>query len=166
MKKLITLLTCTALLTAGAAMAGEDAKKASAPPTKPSEFKNQTHCPVMGGKIDSTVFTDIQGQRVYHCCPGCSDPLKKDPDKYFKKAAAEGILFENIQTADPICGMKPAKEFFLYHEGRGLYFCNEGCKTTFAKDAAAQLAKMLPAEKEDGHDHDHGHDHEHDGHSH
>jgi len=39
------------------------------------ELKNQTNCPVMGGKIDSTIFTDIQDQRVYHCCPMCRHPV-------------------------------------------------------------------------------------------
>ena len=52
---------------------------------RPAKGHPQTHCPVMGGKIDSTVYTDIHGQRVYHCCPGCSESLKKDPDKFFKK---------------------------------------------------------------------------------
>ena len=70
------------------------------------EFKNQTHCPVMGGKIDSTLYTYVQGQRIYHCCPMCSTKLKKDPDKYFKKAAEEGALFENIQTTCPVSGEK------------------------------------------------------------
>lgn len=45
----------------------------------------QTICPVMGGKIDKTVFTDYKGKRVYFCCPGCIDTFNKDPEKYLPK---------------------------------------------------------------------------------
>ena len=46
-----------------------------------NEFKAQPLCPVLGGKIDSTFYTDIRGKRVYHCCPMCSKKMKADPDK-------------------------------------------------------------------------------------
>ncbi len=42
----------------------------------------QTICPIMGGKIDKTVFTEYQGKKVYFCCPGCIDEFNKDPEKY------------------------------------------------------------------------------------
>lgn len=42
----------------------------------------QTTCPVMGGPIDDTVFTDYQGRRIYFCCPGCIATFKADPVKY------------------------------------------------------------------------------------
>jgi YHS domain-containing protein len=107
------------------------------------ELKNQTHCPVMGGKIDSSAYTDIQGQRIYHCCPGCTKALTKDPDKYFKKAAAEGILFENIQTSCPVSGKEiTEKKTFIDFEGRRVYFCCENCIEPFKKNAAEYFIKM------------------------
>jgi YHS domain-containing protein len=146
-----------------AAFADEATEKAKT--ETPKELKNQTHCPVMGGKIDSAVFTDIQGQRVYHCCPGCQAPLKKDPDKFFKKAAAEGVLFENIQTTCPVSGEElEEKKIYLDFEGRRVYFCCEKCPVKFEEDPQSFLSKMDPTteeEKEHGHKHTghEGHDH-------
>lgn len=109
----------------------------------PKELKNQTHCPVMGGKIDSTVYTDIQGQRVYHCCPMCSAKLKADPDKYFKKAADEGVLFENIQTTCPVSGEKlEDKSVYTDYMGRRVVFCCKKCRGTFNEDPDTFLKKL------------------------
>lgn len=106
-------------------------------------LKNQTHCPVMGGTIDSTVFTDIQGQRVYHCCPGCGGPLKADPDKYFQSAAAGGVLFENIQNACPVSGEElEKKDVFVDYKGRRVYFCCDKCIVDFEKDPQQFLSKL------------------------
>ncbi len=142
--KLTTRLTlfATLFLAMGAlAFAKEQTAKNTKP--VPVELKNQTNCPVMGGKIDSTFYTDIQGQRVYHCCPMCSKKLKADPDKYFKKAAAEGVLFENIQTTCPVSGEKLAeKEIFTDYEGRRIYFCCKKCRGTFNEDPQKFLKKM------------------------
>lgn len=107
------------------------------------ELNNQTNCPVMGGKIDSTVFTDIQGQRVYHCCPMCSAKLKADPDKYFQKAAEQGILFENIQETCPVSGEKlEDKSVYSDFEGRRIYFCCKKCRGTFNEDPQKVLKSM------------------------
>ncbi len=96
----------------------------------------------MGGKIDSSSYTDIQGQRVYHCCGGCKARLKADPDKYFKKAAEDGVLFENIQKSCPVTGTPVSKKSFTDYVGRRIYFCSDSCKTAFAKDPQGYLAKM------------------------
>lgn len=131
---------------------------------KKIEFKNQTHCPVMGGKIDSTSYTDIQGQRVYHCCPMCSKKLKDDPDTYFKKSAEQGVLFENIQTTCPVSGEKLAeKKSSIYFEGRTIYFCCDDCIGPYKKDAQKFLKALndTPQEKKTvtkQHDHS-GHNH-------
>jgi len=103
----------------------------------------QTHCPVMGGAIDSSVYTDIQGQRVYHCCPMCSDRLQADPDRYFEKSAAEGVVFQNIQTACPICG-KPLEEKRVNadYRGRRIYLCCEECASRFEQDPEAVLPRV------------------------
>ncbi len=129
-------ITLTALalaaLPAGAAQEGDRV-----------ELKMQTRCPVMGGVIDSTAFTDIQGQRVYHCCAGCSKMLEADPDKYFKKAAADSVLFENIQVACPVSG-EPLEEKSVYadYEGRRVFFCCENCVGSFAEDPHKYLKRL------------------------
>jgi len=132
------------------AVSGADGQKSNVKNAVKMEMKNQTHCPVMGGKIDSTVFTDIQGQRVYHCCPMCSNKLTADPDMYFEKAAADGIHFENIQTTCPVSG-KALKDttISLEHAGRHLLFCSETCRTEFEKRPQEVLKDMM-APKESG----------------
>lgn len=149
MNGLRSLLTATALavLIATTGTAGET-KASAEPAAKP--LKAQTHCPVMGGEIDSTVYTDIQGQRVYHCCPGCSPKLVANPDLYFKKAAAQGVMFENIQTTDPVTGAKLGeKKIFTDYEGRRIYFASEESKAKFASRPAEFLKKMATSSTDD-----------------
>lgn len=157
MNKLVVILSLTALLLFAAFSAfGEEAaeqtetKAAETTESPAKEWKNQTHCPVMGGAIDSSAYTDIQGQRVFHCCPGCSSSLTKDPDKYFQKAAEDGILFENIQTFCPVSGKKlEEKEAFTDYNGRRIYFCCEGCIGPFGEESAKFLAALDEKPKED-----------------
>jgi YHS domain-containing protein len=107
------------------------------------ELTPQTNCPVMGGKIDSTLYTDIQGQRVYHCCSMCSAKLKADPDTYFKKAAEKGVLFENIQATCPVSGKKlESKTVYTDYQGRRVYFCCQGCIGKLDADPQTYLKKL------------------------
>lgn len=136
----LTALTLVFGLVLSAQAGNADTKPAEA---APKELKNQTHCPVMGGKIDSTTYTDIQGQRVYHCCPMCSARLKADPDKFFEKAAEEGVLFENIQTTCPVSGEKlDDKSVYTDHEGRRVVFCSKKCRATFDENPDKYLKKL------------------------
>lgn len=105
-------------------------------------LKAQTHCPVMGGKIDSTVYAAIQGQRIYFCCPGCIETFKESPDKYFMKAAKGEILFENVQSKCLVSGDPIDKDIFIYYKGRGIHFCCKGCVSTFYSDPEKYLMKL------------------------
>ena len=78
--------------------AHEAAKKADAP--APAEVA-QTTCPVMGGKIDRKVFADHEGKRVYFCCPACVAQFKKEPAKYLKKLADQGVALEKAPATQP-----------------------------------------------------------------
>ncbi|MFH1761155.1 MAG: YHS domain-containing protein [bacterium] len=42
----------------------------------------QEKCPVMGGNVDTKVFTDYKGRRVYFCCTDCKATFAKSPEKY------------------------------------------------------------------------------------
>jgi len=53
--------------------------------------KTQTACPVMGGKINKALYTDVKGCRIYVCCAGCIETIKADPDKFIKKMKADGV---------------------------------------------------------------------------
>jgi YHS domain-containing protein len=55
--------------------------------------KAQTTCPVMkGNPINKKFFVDVEGKRIYVCCPGCIDPIKKEPAKYIKILEDEGVV--------------------------------------------------------------------------
>ncbi len=166
MKPIKTLTVVVASLTIILFAVFADEAKEEVKKNTPKELKNQTHCPVMGGVIDSTVYTDIQGQRVYHCCPMCSTKLKKDPDSFFKKAGVEGVLFENIQTVCAVCGGEfENKSVYADYEGRRIIFKCEQCLVDFNKDPQKYLFKMdeSPVGEKDKEGHDH-YDHEEDNH--
>lgn len=132
-------LAALALLAAPTFAADKAAPKADANPA----HGNQTHCPVMGGKIDSTSWTDIQGQRVYHCCPGCTKSLKANPNKYFEESSEKGVRYENIQTLCPV-SYEPLGENTNYidYEGRRVFLCCEKCETSFNKDPQKYLDRL------------------------
>jgi YHS domain-containing protein len=60
------------------------------------QLKPQTTCPVMGGEINKSLFVDYKGKRIYVCCEGCLEKLKKNPEKYIKKLEKMGQLPEAI----------------------------------------------------------------------
>lgn len=146
----IMMLIAALALAMGSLAHGDDAVKQEKKADAPKELKPQTHCPVMGGVIDSTQYTDIQGQRVYHCCGMCSAKLKADPDKYFKQAAEQGILFENIQTTCPVSGKKLGEnKVYRDWEGRRIYFCCDMCPPKFMAEPQKYLGNLEPVQKGD-----------------
>ncbi|PWB71880.1 hypothetical protein C3F09_07360 [candidate division GN15 bacterium] len=106
------------------------------------KLKHQTLCPVMNKPIDSAAYTDIQGQRVYHCCPGCAKALQANPDKYFEQAARDGILFENIQKTCPVSGKPIDKKYQTYYKGRLVYFSSADCLSKFNASPNIYLKKL------------------------
>ncbi|MHC4536152.1 MAG: YHS domain-containing protein [Planctomycetota bacterium] len=56
-----------------------------APANKQKQTAQQTVCPVMGGKINKSVFATYKGKKVYFCCAGCETPFLKNPEKYLSK---------------------------------------------------------------------------------
>lgn len=81
---LVVVAVVLGLVFCGYAMAAQDAGKG----------KPQTICPVEGGKINKSVYTDYEGKRIYFCCSHCIDEFKKDPQKYLKKMEDEGVVPE------------------------------------------------------------------------
>ena len=65
--------------------AGKEAPPAAAPAPAPVEVKGllvdlgNPKCPIMGGKVDGESWSEWNGLRIGHCCPGCSEELLKDP---------------------------------------------------------------------------------------
>jgi YHS domain-containing protein len=70
---------------AGSASSQGTGRSAETAPAETQSAITQKICPVMGGKINPTVYTDHEGKRIYFCCPECIDTFKKDPAKYLAK---------------------------------------------------------------------------------
>ncbi|MBN1256504.1 MAG: hypothetical protein JXA52_02225 [Planctomycetes bacterium] len=94
----------------------------------------QTTCPVMGGGINKSLSVDHEGKRIYVCCPGCIEVVKKDPAKYIKQLEDEGItLAETPLQLCPKCGEIKGSEKCCKMEGRekcekcGLLKGSPGC---------------------------------------
>ncbi len=66
-----------------------------------AQGKAQTVCPVLGGNVDTNIYTDYKGQRVYFCCKGCDEEFKKNPEKYLEKMKSQGITPEKCPAGAP-----------------------------------------------------------------
>lgn len=105
----------------------------------------QTNCPIMGGKIDSEVFTDHEGKRIYFCCPPCIDKFKEDPERYIKEMEAGGIALADApspQTLCPVMGGKIDKKVFVDYKGKRVYFCCPGCDEAFFESPDRYIRTM------------------------
>ena len=80
----IILLLTFVMFAAGMVLAAGEAPKG----------KPQTTCPVMGGEVDKSVYSDYEGKRVYFCCDACRKDFQKDPAMYIKKMEDQGITLE------------------------------------------------------------------------
>jgi YHS domain-containing protein len=91
--------------TSSARVSGDAAQPARARPATPAATgvktvaTAQTLCPVMGGVIDKTVFSDYRGKRIYFCCAPCASEFTKDPAKYIKEMEDQGIILEKAPEA-------------------------------------------------------------------
>lgn len=115
--------------------------------------KPQSTCPVMGGKIDKSVYADHDGKRVYFCCADCKGTFLEDPAKYMKKVEANGETLEVLakpQETCPVMGGKIDKSIFADHEGKRVYFCCGSCKAEFKKSPQKYLKKLEEMGEEPG----------------
>lgn len=75
----------------------EDAKKDESKAQGLLVDLGNAKCPVMGGDVDGKSYTEWNGLRVGHCCPGCSKKLLAYPEKVLAdskiewKAAADAV---------------------------------------------------------------------------
>lgn len=61
---------------------------------------SQSICPVMGEKINSEIYVDYEGKRIYFCCQGCVDTFKADPAPYMKKIQDSGVVLAKTPCCD------------------------------------------------------------------
>lgn len=132
---IIFLLCSTTMLIAGD-------KKDKDRPELPDGLKYQTLCPVTGQAMNKDIHLDIQGHRIYFASKEAKDSMAANPDKYFKKAGEEGVVFENILKTCPFTGKELDKSVFTYYQGRMLYFCDPDAQKLFVEDRQAYLKKL------------------------
>jgi Cu(I)/Ag(I) efflux system membrane fusion protein len=146
------------------------------PSTSAGEIE-QTHCPVMGGKINPEVFIEYKGVKVYFCCWGCDDKFLAEPEEYIPKLpesiqkriraadsavpATQGTANSIEQITCPVMGGEIDPKVSTDYHGVRVYFCCPPCIKKFEADPKqyiprlpepmrTKLAAMLP--KEAGHD--------------
>ena len=52
----------------------------------------QSHCPYISGSlIQLHLFKDVEGVRVYTCCPGCLDEVEADPQDAIRRMHEQGV---------------------------------------------------------------------------
>jgi YHS domain-containing protein len=64
----------------------------AAPPGTVGLYGGQKTCPVTGEELDpagGAMPVNVHGQTIYVCCPGCAAKVRKNPDLYLAKVAAE-----------------------------------------------------------------------------
>jgi len=86
MNRIIAVLGIVAMLI-GSGVAGAEEALA---------VKKQTTCPVMGGAVNTNVFFDYEGKRIYLCCKGCLAAIKKNPAQYVAKLEKEGVVLDKV----------------------------------------------------------------------
>jgi len=101
-----------------------------------AQIKLQTHCPVMGGTIDPEVYVDIDGQRIYVCCPGCDTAILDDPQPYIARLVADGVTIARLQTHCPIMNFPINRALYFDYEQQRIYLCCAGCLPEVEQRAA------------------------------
>jgi YHS domain-containing protein len=96
-----------------------------------------TMCPVSGGPVSKDFRAEYKGQYVYVCCKGCLEEFKADPEKFVAKMSKEERELIKTNELCPVSKEPVKQEFWSEDNGRKVYFCCAGCKTSFDKKAAA-----------------------------
>ena len=130
---IFSLSSALALTTTGFILASENK-------TKPQEL-----CPVMGHKIDSKIYSDYQGRRIYFCCTDCVKKFKAEPAAYLKKSeiqSASPTGAAKKQTDCPVMGMKITPGVYIDYKGKRVSFCCPSCLEKFNADPDGLIKKM------------------------
>jgi len=109
----------------------------------------QTTCPVMGGKVNKALFADVDGKRIYVCCPGCISTIKKNPAKYITMMEKKGIKLETIssknkldQSRCPVMGGRINKALYADVKGKRIFVCCPSCIKKVEENPENYLKKL------------------------
>ena len=99
MKKMVAVVGAVVVLM-GAGLACAQEQQPAGKAGEGQAVKKQTVCPVMGGVVNTNVYVDANGKRVYFCCKGCPPEFKKDPAKYITKLEKDGVTLDKAPDAE------------------------------------------------------------------
>lgn len=98
-------ILCCGLVAGATFLKAEDAAKPAPAATSTNSAvtgKAQTTCPVMkGNPINKDLFVEADGKRIYVCCGGCIDTVKKNFATYAKQLEDAGVVLEKAKAAAP-----------------------------------------------------------------
>jgi YHS domain-containing protein len=107
MKKL-TVITSALMILMGSGIVEAQDTQTVVTATAEKTVKKQTVCPIMGGEVDTAIYADANGKRVYFCCKGCIAEFKKDPAKHIDKLEKSGVTLDKTPVADQTKKEAPA----------------------------------------------------------
>lgn len=164
MKKVLIAVTILSMASLAAACHHESKSSQKACKAVPkAPLTDQTTCPVMGGKISKELFVEQDGKRIYLCCAGCTDKVKKNFSKYVAELEKKGQKVELLGSAEkqektavklseqktcPVMGGKINKKLYTDYKGQRIYVCCAGCIDTVNKNPEKYISIL--AEKGEG----------------
>ncbi len=99
----------------------------------------QLTCAISGESVNTTVFVEEKGQKVYFCCKNCRGKYEKDRAKYAGKLANSFTY----QTKCPVTGKAIDPEVSAKAPaGETVYFCCKNCLDKFGKEPAKYAPKL------------------------
>jgi YHS domain-containing protein len=106
----------------------------------------QKTCPVMSGVIVPNLYYQYN-KKIYVCCPGCIDKIKKDPDKYLLKVQKQITESKDKKQATcPVMGGKINSDLY-YEYNKKIYVCCPGCIPIIKKNPDKYIKKVLEEQK-------------------
>lgn len=129
-----------ALIALTATFAFSDEGKRDAAQSKPA-FQGNATCPVSGEKVDTSVFVERGGERIYFCCKNCMAKAGADLEGTYAKAYPEDKAVDAKNTTCPVMGEaldKDAKSVTI--QGHKIGVCCPACDKKLRKSAQFYLA--------------------------
>ncbi len=88
----------------------------------------QVKCPIFGNRVDTSVFVEYEGRKIYFCSKDCPTKFQEEPSKFRGKLAASYCYQTKCPVADQ--DIDPGI-FATMSGGETIYFCAEECRKTF-----------------------------------
>lgn len=111
----------------------------------PAMFLGNDTCPTTGKDVDQDEFLEVDGQRVYFCCPKCKAKAEADPAATLAKAYPVATPVGN--TTCPVSDEPVEEGNSVTWQGHQISTCCPKCEKAFAKDAQAFTAQALAEAK-------------------